>query len=86
MVPLAGVRSCWGGGSATPGGAEGRAGDSGYAGMSCGLRLVAVKAPAWPTHLRAGSSFSTVGEEVPHLDPVESLFYHQFLCLFPSPF
>lgn len=68
------------------GGAEGRAGDSVDAGMSCGLRLVAVKAPAWPTHLRAGSSSSTVGEEVPHLDPVESLFYHQFLCLFPSPF
>lgn len=41
---------------------------------------------AWPTHLRAGSSSSTAGEEVPRLDPVESLFYHQFLCLFPSPF
>ena len=45
MVPPTRVGACWGGGSMTSGGAEGRAGDSGDAGMSCGLGLVAVKAP-----------------------------------------
>ena len=33
------------------------------------------------SHLRAGSSSSTVCEEVPHLDPVESLFYHQLVSV-----
>jgi len=45
VIPPTRVGACWGGGSTTSGGAEGRAGDSGDAGMSRSLGLVAVKAP-----------------------------------------
>ena len=70
-VPPAGVGACWGGSSVTSGGLK--------EGPGTGVVLECPAASA--SHLRAGSSSSTVCEEVPHLDPLESLFYHQLVSV-----